>query len=893
MSWANSFATVLGLSIAVSASSPAADTTPSRLADLRVLITELKQLHGGKYSLDDQQLERLVHLQKQAETGNEVTDELERLQREVLLFDVTRLLVLQRHEIDSSHVYTYHNEGFRPGGGLYVVRVDEGRSLSRRLPGRFLKSESRVEERNTRDPSAVLELIASPNGEILDCDLSFDGTKALFSWRNSVDEGYHLWTINVDGSGLRQLSRGDWHDYNGCWLPDGEIAFVSTRNAQFAYCWNSPVGVVHRMDANGSNVQRLSANYLNDFTPYPLDDGRIIYSRWEYVDKPAIPIQSLWTINPDGTGLAGYFGNRVISPGTFMEARSIPGTDLIICTMTGHNGPTRGAIGVIDRTKGVNAQEAVWNVTPDVPVPPVTEGSGNFDGAKLYSTPVPLDKYRFLVSARGPVFVRNLRGTCQSLALPKPANGLRWFYAQPVRPRARPNNIPRGSTMATFSATRPSADFHSAGSPGPELTVSPTSGTQPADSNSTKQRIENLRYEPAYLYVQDIYHGLEPLVKRGEVKRLRVVREMPKTVRINPEKRAFGFQFPVISAGATYAGKDILGEVDVEPDGSAYFEVPAGVPIYFMALDADGRAVQRMRSFTHLMPGEVQGCVGCHVDRGHSAPIAARATSVSRPFKKLEPPDWGGGGFDYATIVQPVLDKHCGDCHSGAAPEGKVDLSGDQTDYFNVSYETLARGRRQSGEAQWDSPYVSWIPTYNGFEANILQVDPKDWGSPKSKLADLLLDNHRDRNGKPRLQMTGTERSRILAWIDLNVPYYGTSETTRPDNTGSRRIYPPDLDKTLAEVAVRRCAECHKNGNVPRQFWTRITNPQLNSFLLAPLSKDAGGGACGKPVFATSNDPDYQAILKTFESALSQLREAPRIDMPGAKVCLTVNRSCK
>jgi len=192
------------------------------------------------------------------------------------------------------------------------------------------------------------------------------------------------------------------------------------------------------MKADGTGVRKLSANYLNDFTPYVLDDGRIIYSRWEYVDRPAIPIQSLWTINPDGTGLSVFFGNRVLSPGTFMEARSIPGTRKIICTMTGHNGPTRGAIGVIDRSRGVNAQQAIRNLTPDTPVPNVNQGNGNTGGSKPYSCPLPLDSMRFLVSARGPVLVRTLDGGCFSTALPAPADGMQYFSAQPIRKRHRP-----------------------------------------------------------------------------------------------------------------------------------------------------------------------------------------------------------------------------------------------------------------------------------------------------------------------------------------------------------------------------------------------------------------------------------------------------------------------
>ncbi len=155
--------------------------------------------------------------------------------------------------------------------------------------------------------------------------------------------------MNVDGSGLTALSDSKSNNVNPCWLPDGHIAFLSDRKPAFAYCFVSTSPTLYRMDRNGESVKRISANYLNDFTPHVMDDGRIIYSRWEYVDRPAIPIQGLWSINPDGTGLSAVFGNRVITPGTFMEARPIPGTRNILCVLTCHNGPCRGAIGIIDR----------------------------------------------------------------------------------------------------------------------------------------------------------------------------------------------------------------------------------------------------------------------------------------------------------------------------------------------------------------------------------------------------------------------------------------------------------------------------------------------------------------------------------------------------------------
>ena len=810
-------------------------------------------------------------------------------------FGFDRLLMVRRQELNPSHVYTYHVEGFRPGGGLCLWRLGGPRK------------------------GEMDELVASPEGQILDCDLSYDGRQILFSWRRTQREGYHLFTIGTDGSNLKQLTDGPQHDYNGCWLPDGGIAFLSTRSSRFAYCWISPVGILYRMERDGSDVRRLSANIVNDFTPSVLQDGRIIYSRWEYVDKPAIPIQSLWTIHPDGTSLAGFFGNRVLSPATFMEARSIPGTDLVLCLLTSHNGPCRGAIGIIDISHGNNAQAGIRNVTPEVNIGRVDAGDGN-NIRGPYENPYPLDAEYFLVSKRGTVFARSYDGS-QQVRLVRPQGSLGFYNPQPLRPRPRPPVLAEQAGLVRSPAFRrqglegpatpdmPPAPPAEAGTTNGEVRApgglvrssafrrqgleQPTAPGMPpvlpAEAGTTND-VSRASGEWATVVLQDIYRGLEPLVKRGEVKEICVVEEMRKAVRTDVNHRAFGFQFPVISCGATYAGKTIWGYAPVAPDGSACFQVPAGRPIYFMALDAQGRAVQRMRTFTHLMAGETQGCVGCHEPRQQT--VAAPAVASRRP-DKLRPPEWGDGvGFDYSAVVQPVLDRHCVSCHSGPAPPRRVDLCGDKTDFFNVSYETLARGRRRAGESEWDSPYVSWIPTYNGMEQNILEVTPKAWGSPRSKLADLLLSGHLETNGLARLQMEPHEKRRILAWIDLNVPYYGTSETAYPEKKGCRQLYPAELDKTLAEVSKRRCAQCHKEGNFPRQVWTRITNPHMNSFLLAPLAQAAGGsGACGRRVFETQADPDYQAILRTFEPITALLRERPRMDMPGAKAA-EVDRSC-
>jgi hypothetical protein len=726
-----------------------------------------------------------------------------------------KLVMIQRVPINSSHVYTYHAEGFRAGGGLYIMTLNKGENK-------------------------LTKIVDSPKGEMLDCNVSYGGDEILFSWRKNVLDTYHVYRIKIDPKTgqqvgkLVQVTKGKTNNMNACWLPDGGIALLSDIKPAFAYCWTTTSPILYRCDANGGNMVRLSSNYLNDFTPSVMPDGRIIYSRWEYVDRPAIPIQSLWTINQDGTNVAGFFGNRVMSPATFMEAREIPGTKKVLCVLTSHNGPCRGAIGIIDPAIGANAQEAITNLTKEINIGLVDKGAGN-NVRGPYESPFPIDDKYFLLSRSGTIMVRDYEGTAQATLIA--GKGPLGFYsAQPIRATKRPKVRP--------STLRPGAENW---------------GT---------------------LTMQDVYNGLEPHVKRGQIKQIAVVQEIEKSVRADTSRRAFGFQFPVVSCGATYAPKRVWGYAKVESDGSASFKVPAGMPIYFMALDKDGQALQRMRSFTHLMPGERQGCVGCHADRNYATPPVSskRPIAALRAPQDLDKPEWGVTGFSYARIVQPVLDKHCIKCHNPVDMTNGLDLSGDKTDFFNVSYEFLARQGRPG-----QNPYTKWIPTYNGMEASIMQVTPKHWGSPASKLATVVLTGHPDKDNKARVSLTAIEKRRIFAWIDLNVPYYGTSSSNHYKLRGCRQMLPADLKKVLADVVKRRCGSCHKGNKIPMKPFTRISNVGNNSFLLAPLAKAAGGSEkCGKAIFADKNDPDYKAIIKTFDPVIKLYTDTPRMDMPGA-----------
>jgi len=799
----------------------------------------------------------------------EKTPEAQALRRELLdgKLGFKEMLLVKRKPLNISHVYVYHVEGYRPGGGLYVFSPDE--------TGGQLKC-----------------IFDAGEGMITTADLSYDGKEVVFALRRGGHVGsnpvahiediscykdeasnYHLFRINIDGTGLKQLTDGTYNNLDPAWLPDGGIAFISDRKPAYAYCYVVTSPVVYRMDRDGKNQKRLSSNYLMDFTPSVLNDGRIIYTRWEYVDRAACPIQSLWAINPDGTALSGFYGNRVLSPGTFMDAQPVPGSSKIVATATNHNGPCRGGIVLIDPAKGANAKQAVTNLTPEIDLYRYSGVYGN--GLRgPYEKPFALGDDKLLVANNGAVQLRDFDANVVTLL--QPQDGMGFYSAQPIRNTPTPPVV-TGTTMDR-------------------------SFVPPEDGSVSGAW--------ATVFMQDVYNGLEPHVKRGEIKQIAVVQEIEKSTH-SPQNNltptgshmrniaVFGFQFPLVSCGATYAPKKLWGFADVDEDGAAAFKVPSEVPIYFMALDAEGRALQRMRSFTHLMPGEVQGCVGCHADRNSVASRSGSQLAMRGKPQELTEPDWGVAGFSYGDVVQPVFDRNCIECHNEREQPGGVDLTGDKTDFFNVSYDILARTGTQS-ENNWIhhgspvgpggdavrgmSPYAEWIWTINGAGHNVLEIEPRRWGSPASMVAEIIRSGHPDKDGKPMVDVPDADRRRVYLWLDLNVPYYGTSSSNHKRRLGSRRMRPDNLESTLNEIAARRCVQCHEQG-VPRTFYTRMLKTENNSFMLAPLAKRSGGTEkCGRAVFPSKEDPDYRKLLDVFRPIQELLKQRPRADMPGFAV---------
>lgn len=708
-----------------------------------------------------------------------------------------KLLFARRLTYNTSHIYTTYFDGsdrYQEGGGLYVL------------------SPIRPEAH----PTCITTALDS-RGIFRDPDLFWDATKVIFSYKPDRATPCRLYEVNIDGTGLRQLTSSDYDDIDPCYLPDGSVAFVSTRCRRVVLCHNAfTVSVLHTMDADGGNVRCISSNTVNEFTPSVLADGRLVFTRWEYVDKHVGNNQSMWVINPDGSGLAHISGEHW-GPITLWEPRQVPGSKKIVTTLAPHMPIAVGPVALVDPADVCTSPAKYENLTPEIP-PPRHFGWLRTDGG-FYCNPFPLSEDYFIVSyAYGP---NDREPTGYALYLLDRWNNRDLIYRDPefscfegflVEPRPRPPAIPK--VAAPKSAV-------------------------------------------GRFCVLNIYEGLTG-VEPGEVKYLRVIEEVPKPV--SALCVGFGLQHPVISNYGHYVVKKLWGEVPVAEDGSVIFEAPARVALYFSALDENYMELQRMRAITQIEPGETATCVGCHEHRT-CAPPNIYPLALRGPALKITPPLGGVHAVDFAYDVQPVLDRHCIRCHSGSEPAGGLDLSPDPTNLFNVAYENLtSRG------------YVNFVDIRR---ADSLPLrPPKYYGSHSSKLIQVLLTSHRDRVALPR-----DDFRRLVTWIDCNAPYYGTYLYSRPGTVGGRELLTPAIKSALHGVFDRRCASCHGQDK-SRIEQIKFSDVERSPALLAPLAKAAGGTEkCGQPVLGSRDDPDAKVMLETLYQLADEIRTNPREDM--------------
>ena len=703
-------------------------------------------------------------------------------------------------------------------------------------------------------------LFHDPDGCIYDMNLSFDAKTLFFSYRRKAEKYWHLWRIHPDGSGLQQLTDGPFQDISPCPMPNGEITFVSTRRFGYTLCQPGPASNLHVMAGEGGAIRCVSMNTLSDFSPQMLPDGRVLFTRWEYVDRDLTFRQSLWTQNPDGTGYQLFFGNTVRDVGTFWQARPLPGrSDRVVATFAPHHGFPHGAIGLIEMRQGVEAprgQGFAW-ITQ--------EFSEVGDSARewAYRDPFPLSDSTFLVSYGGGgvnryrLFLLDIADR-KRLLCEDPTMGC--YNPLPLRPTAAPP------------------------------VLAPQPGQAPAQGT--------------FLLV-DVYRGLTGIA-RGRVKSLRVMEQVRKTEDL--VSRAFD-QSPVMSY-ATYYAKRCWGTVPVEADGSACFKAPALREIYFQALDADGRELQRMTSATQIIPGQTLSCIGCHESRAE-APVRAQVPlAAQKPPCDLERPAWLQDGMvDFPTVVQPVLDQYCVRCHSGANPSGGMLLTGDKTRLFNMAYDNLL-GRSRSYR-QHDMATGEMLPAEKAKPKPLVHffwllrtptgVNQPLWtGSHASRMLDYLEAKHCER------EIPRAERQRIYLWIDANVPYYGTYAHSRPKSPGRRDLCTEVATgadsawfaRDFLGVYRRACQSCHDalphpndHANIwdGRLAWIDFTHPEFSPALTAHLAKPWGRGLTNAlhgrlpPLFATTTDADYQAMLRAIETGRQLMLATPEADMPGFK----------
>jgi len=701
----------------------------------------------------------------------------------------------------------------------------------------------------------ITVLLDDPEGSIRDPQVHYDGAKILISYRPGGTAYFHLYEINVDGSGLTQLTSGPYDDMEPTYLPSGKIMFCSSRSDRWVPCWYSQVAILYVCDGDGANIHPISANIEHDNTPWTLPDGRVIYERWEYVDRSRVAFHHLWTANPDGTGQMIYYGN--LHPGTLMiDAKPIPGSrNEVVAVFSPEHGRAEhaGAITIVTSKAGPDEISSARRVSKK----------------DNYRDPYPLSADCFLV-AQGPrLLVMNAKGRTKEIyRLPSELIEAKvvCHEPRPLRPRLREPIIPPRSdhTQATGK-----------------------------------------------LILQDVYagrrmEGVEP----GEIKKLLILESLPKPIN-------YSGKMPPISFGGTYTLERIVGTVPVEDDGSAYMEVPAMRSLFFVALDENNNSVKRMHSFLVVMPGETTSCVGCHEQRqkSPSPSMTASLQALRRPPSQVTPVAGIPDVFDYPRDIQPIFDKHCVSCHDYNERAGRVILTGDHGPIFSHSYFTLTA--RQLFSDGRDRLQTNLPPRSVGTSASPLMkmLDGSHYGATLTQHEQDMI-RYWIESAAPYpgtyaalgTGMIGGFPKSVLETSDRKWP----SSIAAAEAIGRRckschdnSLPMPQYISDNLELILSNPDPDDIRIQFSRHLMFNLSRPEKSLILLAPLADDAGGyGLCKQrnedgsfgqtvTVFTDVNDPDYQKVLALCHEGKRKLEQIKRFDMPGFRPTKTYIREMK
>jgi formylglycine-generating enzyme required for sulfatase activity len=744
---------------------------------LRLAINDLTETFGPKYPGGREYSQRLEHLARASRTALTSIDpndaaakanllklarELEALRYDALLsnplLDFDKLLLLKRKRGQLGLPVNHKcNSGIERTGYDNEIAV-----LSPVRPGGKLQTLFRP---------AASEYV----GEI---DLDYDAEKLLFTMPKGPT--WQIFEIRADGTGLRQVSPGDQPDvdnFDACYLPDGRIAFASTASFTAIPCWHGVERAcnLYRMDADGGNVRQLCFDQDLDLHPSVLPTGQIIFSRWDYTGPMHIYLRPLMVMNPDGTGQRAVYGSNSYWPNALYFPRGIPGAPgKIIAVIAGYHGvPRMGELGLLDTTKGWHEAAGVVQKIPGrgKPVRTVIRDKLVDKSWPKFLHPYPLSDKYFLVAS-------------------EPNKKSSWgIYLVDVFDNMLPICV------------QPKFDFFE---PIP-LTKGPRPPIIPDKMDLSRDN--------AIVYIDDVYAGAGLTgVPRGVVKKLRVL--------------AYEFGYPgmagpdKVGCGGPWEAMRILGTVDVQPDGSAMFSVPADTPLSVQPLDKEDKAVQLMRSWFTAMPGETVSCVGCH-EQPNSTPVLRQSLAAKRPPARIEP--WYGParGFDFGREVQPVLDKYCVGCHDGASrPDGRkiLDLRAKcyVKNYQGRELTKLAAARLHPAlRKALGGTKVKYTPAYEALIPYIRRVNieddvhllvPGEYHADTNELIQMLHKGHYN------VQLDEEAWDRLVTWIDLNGPCHGTWGQVGPIPEGAdrrrqelRRLYggPSDDPEAISQMPVK------------------------------------------------------------------------------------------
>ena len=642
--------------------------------------------------------------------------------------DMLRRVVFAKHFLMGGSHYAYtegqsdaqHERHFRPGSALCIMELD----------GLF---------------ASVHTLIDDPGGVLRDPDVSYDGSRILFAWKKSDrEDDYHLHELNLATGERRKLTEGlGYADYEGAYLPDGNIVFNSTRSVQTVDCWWTEVSNLFLCDADGRFLRQVGFDQVHTNFPTVTCDGRVIYTRWDYNDRGQIYPQGLFQMNPDGTAQRALYGNNSYFPTTLIHARSIPGTGKYVAIFTGHHTTQKGWLGILDPSWGREENLGAQLIAPVRSTPAERiDRYGQTGDQFLY--PYPLGEREFLVSLQPDgkgqfgIYYVDDDGRRELLASDP---GIHCNQPIPVRPRLRPT--PRPSVV-------------------------------------------DYRKTTGVVTMQDVYHGLGlPGIERGTITALRVIALEYRAAGVGENRNSGPAGGALISTPISIQGawdvKRILGTVPIEADGSAAFEVPARTPIYFQALDGRGHAVQTMRSWTTLMPGEVQSCVGCHDHKNSTSLPAGLPLAAARPPRPLDEFYGPPRGFSFIEEIQPILDRHCVACHRQDDPPPYLQNASAargpwQRDDPNAVVPAFSlRGRQtleERAERLWSDSYhalahhrvAKWVNPQSSPHILI----PYSAGASQSPLIAMLESGEHFGVTLDREAM-----DKLALWIDLLVPYAG------------------------------------------------------------------------------------------------------------------------